>query len=107
VEVVGAAVDELLNELGDIGTSSPLGRQVANLLLGGDLTGQEKPEETLGQGLLTTGSLGQELLALGDLGITVSTWRVDIEMGDHLRYSHGNGYPPQSRGRNPMKKKSG
>lgn len=46
VEVRGAAVDELLNELGDIGAGSPLGRKVADLLLGGDLAGQEKPEET-------------------------------------------------------------
>jgi hypothetical protein len=67
VEGVGATVDELLNELGDIGTGSPLGRQITDLLLGGDLAGQQEPEETLGQGLLTTGSLGQELLALGNL----------------------------------------
>jgi hypothetical protein len=72
VESVGATVDELLNELGDIGASGPLGREVTNLLLGGDLTSQEKPEETLRQGLLTTGSLGQKLLALGNLGIAVS-----------------------------------
>jgi hypothetical protein len=72
VKGVGAAVDELLNELGDIGASSPLGRQITDLLLGGDLTGQQKPEETLREGLLTTGGLGQKLLALGDLGITVS-----------------------------------
>ena len=65
VEVVGAAVDELLDELGDVGAGSPLGGQVADLLLGGDLAGQQKPEETLRKGLLTTGGLGQELLALG------------------------------------------
>lgn len=46
VESAGAAVDELLDELGKVGASSPLGRQVANLLLGGDLTGQQQPEET-------------------------------------------------------------
>ena len=72
VEGVGATVNELLNELGNIGTSSPLGGQVTDLLLGGDLTSQEKPEETLREGLLTTGSLRQKLLALGDLGTTVS-----------------------------------
>jgi hypothetical protein len=72
VESVGATIDELLNKLGNIGAGSPLGRQVTNLLLGGDLAGQQKPEETLGQGFLTTGSLGQELLALGDLEITMS-----------------------------------
>lgn len=46
VKVIGAAVDELLDELGDIGASSPLGRQVTNLLLAGNFTSQEQPEET-------------------------------------------------------------
>lgn len=46
VEVIGAAVDELLNELGDLRTSSPLSGQLADLLLRGDLAGQQKPEET-------------------------------------------------------------
>lgn len=46
VEVGGAAVDELLDELGDLGAGGPLGGQVAHLLLGRDLTRQEKPEET-------------------------------------------------------------
>jgi hypothetical protein len=41
VESAGAAVDEFLDELGKVGASSPLGRQVANLLLGGDLTSQQ------------------------------------------------------------------
>ena len=46
VEVVRAAVDELLDELGDIGAGSPVGGQVADLLLGWDLAGQEQPEKT-------------------------------------------------------------
>ena len=46
VEGGWAAVDQLLNELGDVGAGSPLGRQVADLLLAWDLTGQEQPEET-------------------------------------------------------------
>jgi len=46
VEVRRAAVDQLLNELGDIGTSSPLSGQVADLLLGRDLAGKEEPEKT-------------------------------------------------------------
>jgi hypothetical protein len=70
VEGVGAAVNELLNELGEVGAGSPLGGEVANLLLGGNLTGKEEPEETLGKGLLTTGSLGEKLLALGDLELS-------------------------------------
>lgn len=67
VEVAGAAVDELLNELGDVGAGSPLSGQVADLLLGGDLASQEKPEQTLGKGLLAAGGLGEDLLALRDL----------------------------------------
>lgn len=67
MEGAGAAVDELLEELGELGASSPLSRESTDLLLRGDLTGQEEPEETLGEGLLTTGGLGQELLALRDL----------------------------------------
>lgn len=46
VEVGRAVVDELLDELGDIGAGSPLGGQITDLLLGRDLAGQEKPEET-------------------------------------------------------------
>jgi len=67
VEGVGAAVDELLNELGEVGAGSPLSGEVADLLLRGNLTGKEEPEETLGKRLLTTGGLGEKLLALGDL----------------------------------------
>lgn len=47
VEVVGAVVDQLLNELGDGGPGGPVGGQVADLLLSGDLAGEEEPEETL------------------------------------------------------------
>jgi hypothetical protein len=46
VEVGRAVVDELLDELGDVGAGSPLGGQITDLLLGRDLAGQEKPEET-------------------------------------------------------------
>ena len=67
VQGAGAAVDELLQELGQVGPGSPFSGQGVDLSLRGDLTGQEEPEETLGEGLLTTGSLGQELLAFGDL----------------------------------------
>mgnify|MGYP005989195041 CR=1 FL=1 len=88
MEVVGAVVDELLDELGDVGTGSPLSREVADLLLTGNLAGQEEPEETyveaivslatrggkcagsqlltLGKRLLATGGGGEDLLALGD-----------------------------------------
>lgn len=46
VKSARAAVEELLDELRDIRASCPLGRQVANLLLRGDLTSQEQPEQT-------------------------------------------------------------
>lgn len=46
VESAGAAVDKLLNELGEVGASSPFSRKVANLLLRGYFAGQEQPEET-------------------------------------------------------------
>jgi hypothetical protein len=72
VEVAGAAVDELLNELGNIGAGGPLSGQVADLLLGGDLAGEEEPEKTLRKRLLATGGLGEQLLALGD-GLAAET----------------------------------
>ena len=72
VEVAGAAVDKLLDKLGDVGAGSPLGRQVADLLLRGDLAGQEEPEKTLGKRLLAAGGLGEQLLALGD-GLAAET----------------------------------
>ena len=72
VEGAGAAVDELLQKLGEVGASSPFGRQGVDLLLGGNLTSQEEPEETFGEGLLATRGLGQKLLALGDLKHLVS-----------------------------------
>ena len=46
VEVVGAVVNQVLDELGDLGAGSPVGRELTDLLLGGDLAGKEEPEET-------------------------------------------------------------
>lgn len=77
VEGAGAAVDKLLEELRELGASSPLSRESTNLLLRGELAGQEEPEETLGKGLLTTGGLGQELLALRDLHHLISMWSIE------------------------------
>jgi hypothetical protein len=87
VEGAGAAVDELLDEGGDIGAGSPLSREGANLGLRGDLASQEEPEETLREGLLTTRSLGEELLEVGDLYkegelarlIDLRNWRKESE----------------------------
>lgn len=80
VEGAGAAVDELLNELGEVGAGSPLSRQVADLLLSRDLASQEEPEETLRKRLLTTGSLGEELLALGDLKYCQYKFRIVLRL---------------------------
>lgn len=64
-----APVDELLDEGGERGTSGPLSAQTANLLLSGDFTSKEKPEETFGQWLLATGCLREGLLDVWD-GVT-------------------------------------
>ena len=46
MESAGAAVDELLEELGEVGASSPLSREGVDLGLRGNLTSQQEPEET-------------------------------------------------------------
>jgi hypothetical protein len=66
VEVAWAAVDELLDELWNIGAGSPLSREIADLLLTWDLTGQKEPEETFWEWLLATWSLWEKLLAFWD-----------------------------------------
>lgn len=66
VEVFGQTVDGLLNKLGQFGASSPICRKIADLLLTGDLAGQEQPVQTFREGFFTTRSLGEELLALRD-----------------------------------------
>lgn len=47
VEGAWAAVDQLLDELWNIGAGGPLSGEVANLLLTWDFASQEEPEETL------------------------------------------------------------
>lgn len=101
VEGAGAAVDQLLDELGEIGASGPLSREVADLLLRGNLAGKEKPEETFGERLAATGSLGQAFLAFGDLCANVSISSSVEELRNLVQSCRGSGYPPQSRGRSP------
>lgn len=104
VEIAGAAVDELLNELGDVGAGSPLGREVADLLLGGNLAGQQKPEKTFWERLLAAWGLGEEFLALGDL-CSVSHIS-DMLLRDNLPSCHGSGCPPRNRGRIPPRRET-
>lgn len=66
VEGGRASVQNLLNELRDGRTGSPIPGQFSNLLLGGDLAGKEQPEKTFWQGLGATRCAGKELLDFGD-----------------------------------------
>ena len=61
-----AAVENLLDEGGKGSASGPVLGEGGNLLLSGNLTGEEKPEKTLGKGLRPAGGLGEEFLALRD-----------------------------------------
>ncbi len=61
-----AAVEDLLNECGKGGTGSPILGEGRDLLLGGDLASEEKPEETFGKRLGPAGGPGKSLLDLGD-----------------------------------------
>jgi hypothetical protein len=81
VEVGRAAVDQLLDKLGDIGAGSPLSGQVADLLLRWDLAGKEKPKKAFGKGFLAAGCLGKKLLALGDCLSTETDALFGIEDG--------------------------
>lgn len=66
VEGGRASVENLLNELRNSGTSSPVLGKLGDLLLCGDLSGKEKPEEGLRERFFSTNSLGKELLAFRD-----------------------------------------
>lgn len=66
MHVVRAAVEKLLDVLGEIGTGSPVGGQVSDLLLAGDFAGKEKPEKTFGERFLAARSFGEDFLAFRD-----------------------------------------
>ena len=66
VEVGGEVVQHGDHVAGQLGAPRPVLAEAADLLLGGDVAGDQEPEQTLGQRLLTAGRLGQQLLALGD-----------------------------------------
>ena len=67
-----AAVEDLLNEGGDGGTGGPVLGEGVDLLLGGNLTSEEKPEETLGERLRPARGLRESLLNFGD-GLAAET----------------------------------
>ncbi len=66
VEGRWTAVDQLLDKLGNVGASSPLSGEVADLLLRWNLAGEEEPEETFWEWLVSTWGLWKKLLALRD-----------------------------------------
>ena len=55
-----------LDVAGQGGACVQLSREASHLLSGGDLPCQQQPVQALRQGLLSTGSAGQQLLALRD-----------------------------------------
>lgn len=92
MEGVGASVNQFLDEFGNLGTGGPLLRETLDLLLGGDLTSEEQPEEGLGKGLGATGGGGELLLALGD-GLAAETdTLVGVEDGAFPNQTLGSEY---------------
>jgi hypothetical protein len=75
------SVNQLLDVLGDLRSGSKLSREGLNLRLGGDLTGQQKPEETLRKGFLTTGALGELLLEIRNSLTTEADTLLRVEDG--------------------------
>lgn len=81
VHVVGASVNELLDEFGEIRSRSPVGGQISDLLLAGNLASQEQPEQPLRQWLLATRSLWQDFLAFRDRSSTESDALLRVKDG--------------------------
>ena len=95
-----AAVEDLLNEGGDGGTGGPVLGEGVNLLLGGNLTSEEKPEETLRKRLRPARGLRESLLDLGD-GLAAETDTLLYRTTGEL-YCIATNYPTtyQRRGQN-------
>ena len=66
VEVGGEVVEHRHHVGRELSTTSPVLGETSHLVLSGNISSQQQPEQTLGQRLLTSGSLGEQLLALGD-----------------------------------------
>jgi hypothetical protein len=87
VQGVGAAVDQVLDKLGQGGPGSPFGGQSLDLFLGRDLSGNQQPEQSFGQRLTTTLSGGESLLTLGDGHSSESDTLLGIENGSFPNHS--------------------
>lgn len=68
----GERVEHLGDELGDLTLLGELSRQTSDLLLSGNLAGEEEPEHGLGEHLTALNGLGENLLALLD-GLAVES----------------------------------
>jgi len=79
MQVLGEVVQSLNNVLRKAGTVGELLREGADLLGGGDLTSQQKPQQGFGQRLATTLGLRKLLLKLGDGETTEADTLVGIE----------------------------
>lgn len=81
VEGGGASVDELLNMLGDLGSRGPVSGQTLDLSISGDLAGEQEPEKTLGERLLSARGVGKLLLEVGDSQTSESDTLLGVEDG--------------------------
>jgi hypothetical protein len=68
----GQVVEHLVDKLGDLALLSELSRQASDLLLSGNLAGEEEPQHGLGEHLAALNGLGEHLLALLD-GLAVES----------------------------------
>jgi hypothetical protein len=81
VEGLGTTVNEFLNKFRNLSTGSPFSRETLDLIVGGDLTSDEQPEERLGEGLTTLLSTRKDLLTIGDGQTTETDTFLSIENG--------------------------
>lgn len=81
VESLGTTVNEFLNKLGDVRTSSPFSRERLDLLFSGDFTGNEQPEKRFGKRLTTFFSTRKGLLTIRDGQTTETDTFLSIEDG--------------------------
>jgi len=59
VQIGGASVQELLNELGESSTGSPVLAERLDLIGSGNFASEEKPENSFWEGLRSTRGLGE------------------------------------------------